>query len=297
MNWCGSFRAKATLSTSIVAIGLLVSPIEAATPPRADLRVSFAGAPTRVLLEKDVAYRVAVANRGPRSATRVRLVLSVAGPAVVTAASGTGRCTRATATRSTCAVARIAARRSITVVLTVRPSALGTISVTAAATSDAVDPQRRNNRIASTAQVLRMNTVQGRGIRSTLGDAGRSVVTTEIDARSDPTTGETAGTFAIRYAAISVSPARGSDLRGRVVCLTVEGNRAMIGGVIESSNSPAIPAGWAVQFAITDNGDPGTGRDLDVAYLGRDVTPTCEPRTGDQLPLLDGNYTVVDGEP
>jgi hypothetical protein len=176
------------------------------------------------------------------------------------------------------------------------PGETGTISLVAVVSSTTVDPRNGNNRASQATRVLDIHTVQGRGVRSTGGDAGYPTVTTEIDAKADPTTRTVTGTFSIQYAAISASPARGSDLRGRVVCLSVEGNKAMAGGVVESSNSTTYPVGSAVRIALTDNGDPGAGvRDTSTAFLGGE--PTCALEAVPELPLIDGNFVVHDGEP
>jgi hypothetical protein len=174
---------------------------------------------------------------------------------------------------------------------------LGTVSLGVTVSSSTRDQSRRNNRAALSTRVVDFSSVRGRGIRSTAGDAGRPTVTTEIDARSDPTTQTVAGTFSVQYDPISSSPARGSDLRGRVVCLSVEGNKAMAGGVVESSNNPSLPAGTAVRLAFTDNGEPGAGRDTQVGFLGGDITPTCVLEAVPELPLIEGNFVVRDGEP
>jgi hypothetical protein len=181
------------------------------------------------------------------------------------------------------------------VVVTVDPAEPGTISIVAVVSSTIPDTRQRNNRATQTTRVVDTHTVQGRGVRSTAGDAGYPTVTTEIDARADPTaTSAATGTFALQYAAISASPARGSDLRGRVVCLSVDANKAMIGGIVESSNSAAYPAGMAVRLAITDNGDPGAGRDTSTAFLGGE--PTCALEPAAEVPLIEGNFVVRDGE-
>ena len=100
----------------------------------------------------------------------------------------------------------------------------------------------------------------------------------------------------MQYAAISASPARGSDLRGGVVCLNVEGNKAMAAGIVESSNSAAYPPAPQCDWDSPDNGDPGAGRDTSTAFLGGE--PTCALQAVYQeLPLIDGNFVVRDGEP
>ena len=74
------------------------------------------------------------------------------------------------------------------------------------------------------------------------------------------------------------------------------GNKATAGGVIESSNNGAYPAGSAVRLAFTDNGDPGTGRDTQIGYLGL-TEPTCALESMPEEPVIEGNFVVSDGEP
>jgi hypothetical protein len=181
------------------------------------------------------------------------------------------------------------------VTVRVDPTGLGVVSLRAVVSLATADSKRRNNSVLHTTRVVGLDTVQGRGIRSTMGDGGRPIVTTEIDARRDPTVGTVSGTFLLQYHSSSRSPARGSDLRGRVVCLAVAGNLAMVGGVVETSNTSAYPVGTGVQLAFTDNGEPGVGRDTATAFLG--VEPTCAFQPGVELPLIEGDYVVRDGEP
>ena len=284
-----------------VSIGLLAAASTARTAvpsPRADIGVSAAESADPVLLASSYTYRVSVSNGGPQQATRATLVATVAGPAELAgrASASRGTC-RVEGVQVRCALGRLARRARPTILITVRPTALGTASVGITVSSATKDQNRRNNRAAISTRVVDFSSVRGRGIRSTAGDAGRPTVTTEVDARIDPTTRTVTGSFAVQYDPISSSPARGSDLRGRVVCLSVEGNKAMVGGVVESSNNPAYPAGTAVRLAFTDNGEPGAGRDTQVGFLGGDITPTCALEAVPELPLIEGDFVVRDGEP
>ena len=267
-----------------------------AVPSRSDLSVSVSGSRDPVLAGEELRYTLVVANLGPQRATRVRLAVSILGNAGLPVARP-GPCRVQTNTRIACAFAAIGNKRKVTAVITVRTTESGSVSLTAAVSSASRDGKRRNNRATHLTRVLGLNSVQGRGIRSTAGDAGFPTVTSEIDARSDPTReGSVSGMFSVQYAAISASPARGSDLRGRVVCLSVESNRAMVAGVVESSNSAAYPLGTLVRLAFTDNGEPGAGRDTHVGFLGGDIS-TCALEAVSELTLIEGNFTVRDGEP
>lgn len=194
-----------------------------------------------------------------------------------------------------CSWITLKSKRRVAVTVRVDPAALGVVSLRAVVSSATADSKRRNNSVLQTTRVVGLDSVQGRGIRSTMGDAGRPIVTTEIDARRDPTADSVSGSFLLQYDSSSRSPARGSDLRGRVVCLAVTVNRALVGGVVESSNTSAYPAGAGVQLAFTDNGEPGAGRDTATAFIA--VEPTCAFEPGVELPLIEGNYVIRDGEP
>ena len=291
------FTARALLLAAGVCVCLTASVAAVAGGPKADLAVTAVDSADPVLVGRDLAFRVVVTNLGPQRASRVKLALTVTGPGQVVrplSAAG-GSCRASTGSQAVCSWGTLASKRRVSVALRVDSTDVGTVSLTAVVSSATADGKRRNNSVVHTTRVLGLDTVQGRGIRSTMGDAGRPIVTTEIDARRDPTVGTTSGTFLLQYDASSRSPARGSDLRGRVVCLAVSGNRAMVGGVVESSNTAAYPAGTGVRLAFTDNGEPGAGRDTTTAFVA--VEPTCALDQADELPLIEGDYVVRDGEP
>jgi Domain of unknown function DUF11 len=284
------------ITIALCGCGLVGASAGTSATSRADLAVAATDAADPVLVDGQASYRVTVANRGPQRAMRVQLRVNIVGATLIgRPRPTTGSCTVQGVARVNCALGVLRNRSRSTAVVRVDPTETGTISVDAVVSSTTADPRHRNNRASQATRVLDVHMIQGRGVRSTAGDAGYPTVTTEVDARADPTTGTATGTFAIQYAAISASPARGSDLRGRVVCLSVEGNRAMAGGVVESSNSAAFPAGSAVRIALTDNGDPGAGRDSSTAFLGGE--PTCALDVVQEQLLIDGNLVVRDGDP
>lgn len=290
-------RARWSLLATSLAVGLTATGAVVAGGPKADLAVITADSADPVLIDSELTNRTVVANRGPQRASRVKLTLTVTGPAQVVgrpSAAG-GSCRTQSGSQAACSWATLASKHQVTVTVRVDPTGLGVVSLRAVVSSATADSKRRNNSVLHTTRVVGLDTVQGRGIRSTMGDAGRPIVTTEIDARRDPTVGTVSGTFLLQYDSSSRSPARGSDLRGRVVCLAVAGNRAMVGGVVESSNNAAYPVGTGVQLAFTDNGEPGAGRDTTTAFIA--VEPTCAFEPGVELPLIEGNYVIRDGEP
>ena len=294
-----ALRATPLVVFFAIAVGS-VAAAESATSPagRADLAVAASDALDPSLVDRKLTFRVTVSNVGPQAAERVKLTVSIAGRAepVARPSVSVGSCLGQSATQARCTLNTIRSKRRAFVSVRVQPTEVGTLAVTAVVTSPTPDAKRRNNRTTQTTRVVGMHSVQGRGIRSTRGDAGYPVVTTEIDARRDPTAGgSVTGSFVLQYAPISASPARGSDLRGRIVCLSVEANRAMAAGVVETSNNAAYPSGTVVRMAFTDNGEPAATPDMAVAFIGGE--PSCALEVVDELPLLEGNYVVRDGEP
>ena len=297
-RWSLAISIGAVVSIALFANGLVRGSAGMAATSRADLTVAATEAADPVLVGRQVIYRVTIANRGPQPAKKAKLRITIAGPArlIGRPRSNGGSCSTQGGAQVSCALGSLPIRSRSTVVVRLDPGETGTISMVALVSSTTADPRRGNNRVTQSTRVLDIHTVQGRGVRSTAGDNGFPTVTTEIDAHADPTTGTVTGTFAVQYDPISASPARGSDLRGRVVCLIVDGNKAMAGGVVESSNSATFPPGTAARLAFTDNGDPGAGRrDSTVAFIGGE--PTCALEPVEELPLLDGNFVIHDGDP
>jgi hypothetical protein len=290
---------------TLVPLALASAAVAAAGPAagvpreRADLVVSARDSRDPTVVEEVIRYTVTIANRGPGRATAAVLVADISGAAALDGSpvASAGSCSVRGAARVRCSIRAIGNRRRVTVTIAVRPPERGTLSLTTMVTARTVDPVRRNNRAQQTTRDLGLHTIEGRGVRSSAGDAGRPTVTTTLGGRSDPMAPERAsGTFAVQYAPDSRSPAAGSDLQGRITCLRVDGNKASVGGVVESSNTSRFPPGTAVQFAVTDNGDPGPGRDTQVGLLGGAVQPTCDVPAAPEEPLLDGNFTVLDGD-
>jgi hypothetical protein len=120
-------------------------------------------------------------------------------------------------------------------------------------------------------------------------------VSVDVDASSAFDGSDAQGTFATQY------PRGDPYLRGHVVCLTVQGNRAMVGGIVDTvagSNPAANPVGSGVLFAITDNGSPGASRDTEVSYLDVENARSCAIQdSGQEIALKDGDLAVHDEHP
>ncbi|HEV8660995.1 MAG TPA: hypothetical protein VGS96_20515 [Thermoanaerobaculia bacterium] len=64
---------------------------------------------------------------------------------------------------------------------------------------------------------------------------------------------------------------------GDVECLSINGNHARIGGrVTQSSFEEGIPVGSELTWSVTDNGEPGRGRDTASQMLGAPAEAFCE---------------------
>ena len=119
-------------------------------------------------------------------------------------------------------------------------------------------------------------------------------LTVHINAQRD-SSGDARGHFWTEF----VFPEGTFELRGRVTCLTVAGNRAMARGTIEQSNQPGRPVGSEMLLQFADNGEPGAGRDGQINLIagpgeelpaGCPIIPFAEPM------VVRGNYTVHDAD-
>jgi hypothetical protein len=184
------------------------------------------------------------------------------------------------ATRATYVVTDAEVGRTLRVKVTARNS-IGTSTATSAPTG--------------VVRVL-IDSVTGAGQR--LFRTNAPPVHVEIDARSGSTGKNPSGSFLMRYP-VGAWLQSGLELRGDVVCLTVRGNRASVGAVIRQSNSDLLPAGTGAWLAVTDNGQPGAGKDTQLSYLGSEVNPqVCTiPVQANEFPeivLTGGDFVVHD---
>jgi Domain of unknown function DUF11 len=240
-----------------------------AAQPAADLSVSVSDAPDPVSVGSKVTYTITVRNAGPSIARE--MVLTLSGPP--------SRRLVGTIRKGGKAVVRVVAR----------PAAIGSLPVNIRVTAKTRDPRRRNNSAVETTRVIGLDTVQGHGVRPVFGSPVGSV-SVDLDARSAHDGSDPAGTFNTRY------PNGDPDLRGRVVCLAVSGNKAMVGGIVESvsgSNPNASPVGSGVLFAVTDNG----GRDTELTFLVLTFQGCGVQDAIPELPLSEGDFSVHDEEP
>ena len=116
-----------------------------------------------------------------------------------------------------------------------------------------------------------------------------------VNASRNPSTSAVGGRFYIRY------PGAAFEVGGRVTCLTVNVNKAGVGGVIERvrGTPPAIfgatTPGNEVLITVLDMGEPGT---LDEVNEGQSTGASTNcPSTGGTLPIKQGNYVVHSDPP
>jgi hypothetical protein len=83
------------------------------------------------------------------------------------------------------------------------------------------------------------------------------------------------------------------DARGDVTCLRVDGNRAIIGGVVTQSNLPSVPVGRGVVIEAVDNGEPGDADQARAFFVPSQLANTC-PDLPSTLPFQQGNFVIHD---
>lgn len=87
-----------------------------------------------------------------------------------------------------------------------------------------------------------------------------------------------------------------TKVSGRVVCLTVSGNRATIGGVVEQSTDPAAPLEIGYRLHLTDHGEPGASLDTN-ANVGYAKAVPCPIEDVAEIVITEGEIVVADASP
>ena len=290
----GRFALVIALSTGVAIAAPLSGAMPAKRPPTTDIRVIALAAPASVRLGSRVTVGFSVRNAGAVAARTVALVVAVPSGATVEAMSSTsGTCT----TRS-CVLGTVKPKVARQIQVTIKPPATGGWPVTARVSSKTKDSRPANNTAVVRAKVVGDDTVKGLGSRSFRANAPPALV--EVDAISGPRGEDPSGTFYTRYP-VGAWIQSGVELRGNVVCMTVTGNRATVGGVVQQSSDSRYPAGTGVLLVFRDNGSPGAGRDTQLSFFGSDVNPrACPVPSEGEYPeplLSDGDFTVHDEQP
>ena len=172
-----------------------------------------------------------------------------------------------------------------------RATTLGTVSVSARATSPTRESRPGDNVAAIAIRVTPPDSVRGTGTRPIFNSGVPGFVAVEVDAIGNPGGGQPAGTFVTRYGPTT-------EVRGAVVCLTVAGNRASVGGIVEQSNEPTFPVGSGVLLAFTDN---GPGNDTQLSYLNQQDPRSCPvalfAAAPSEVAIDSGDFVIVDVRP
>lgn len=122
----------------------------------------------------------------------------------------------------------------------------------------------------------------------------RTAATLHVSARSGPSGENPKGRFFVKREAPTEL-----RIRGKVTCLNVVGNQAVVGGRIEGGQAPdaVFPIGGGVLFQFDDNGE---GRVIPDRMQGSPTsTPTVCPNPVPAARLLvqQGNFVVHDSAP
>jgi hypothetical protein len=290
LTWTAGLMSLALSALAFSALAVAASP-----PPRADIQVAALAPPNSVRLASPVTVGFSVRNAGPALARSVALTIGV--PSGVSVESMSGG--RAHCTPSACLLGTLRAKTTRQIRVTIKAPATGIWTVAARVSSPTRDPRPANNRASARAKVAGDDYVRGSGSRTFR--PGAPPVLVQVDAISSAKGEGPSGTFGTQYP-VGAWIQSGVTFQGEVVCLTVTGNRASVGGVVRQSNDTRYPAGTGVWLAFTDNGSPGAGHDTQMSYIGTDVDPhTCTiPVQANEFPevaLSDGDFTVHDEQP
>jgi hypothetical protein len=122
-----------------------------------------------------------------------------------------------------------------------------------------------------------------------LDAAGLALKEAHVNAMSSPSGGNPQGHFYLEAA----NPSFGDlDVRGRVTCLQVIGNRATVGGVIERSKDPSFPTGTGILLWVRDD-DEGVGDGVDYTLVDSPLQE-CQGFNEPIEPINQGNFLVHD---
>ena len=129
--------------------------------PVADLSVTKTDSPDTVTVRSNLTYPVTVTNTGPSTSTGVVLTDTLPGGVLyVSATPSQGSCPSPAGLVVTCSLGNLSPGTSVTVLIVVTPTTIGTITNTASVTGSELDPNTSNN--SATAVTLVTSIVQTR---------------------------------------------------------------------------------------------------------------------------------------
>jgi hypothetical protein len=82
------------------------------------------------------------------------------------------------------------------------------------------------------------------------------------------------------------------DIKGRVTCLNIVGNQAIVGFEITKAKAGPVPVGAGGIFSILDSGEPGTADAFEGGPLPEPPTD-CDPFPATRI-ITQGNFIVHD---
>jgi hypothetical protein len=89
-------------------------------------------------------------------------------------------------------------------------------------------------------------------------------------------------------------------IAGSVFCVNADGNQAVVGVIVEQSNTVFVPPGTVALRWVVDNGEGSNDPPDQTATLTLfPPPPTCPPATLAPIelgPVHQGNFVVKDGE-
>jgi hypothetical protein len=89
-------------------------------------------------------------------------------------------------------------------------------------------------------------------------------------------------------------------IKGSVYCVNADGNQAVVGLIVEQSNTVFVPAGSAVLRWVIDNGEGSDDPPDQTGTIGLfPPPPTCpSPALAPIVlgPVEQGNFVIKDGE-
>jgi uncharacterized repeat protein (TIGR01451 family) len=174
-------RARWHSPATVLALGAVIAAVVYAPSDKgqADLAVSKGDAPDPVLVGEALTYSIQVANLGPQSAEKVKVIDSLSRRVgFISAAASSGTCKRK-GRRVTCDLGTIAAdpakADAATVTIQVLPTRAGTITNTARVDGSGADPVDANDRAQASTTVIAPPPVSScRGVTTTIAGTRRS---------------------------------------------------------------------------------------------------------------------------
>lgn len=159
-SWSGDCTGSGACSVPLDAAQKNVTATFAALPT-ANLSLAITDAPDPVLHDGDLKLTLKVTNAGPDSATGVSLVDTLgANTSFLSVTTPQGTCPAPTGSTMTCSLGTIASGASVSVVLHVKPTAVGSVQSSATVSGGQRDPDPNDNADTETTAVSKSTDLQ-----------------------------------------------------------------------------------------------------------------------------------------